>query len=368
MITFRVDLTIGKKFLVNGFPNSTLNTVLNNFIANQCPMISKINAAICNANTLDMNKTLLENNISHGSVVLLITEINNIKPQTILKNSNNKNISKKISIAPLNNIQSNQNLFNPNHNLSHSLTMANMKIPKIIPNLIQHPKISKKSILSKSPQKLINQKFEPDEEKCINFLLKKCNLPLKIFDFNFNCINNWNKGLKYGPKGYEKKYDAPEGWIGIGLKVKDLYDNGDNTWLGTGNKKGEWYAAYHPIKTLNSISGILNNGFRRGPYQDCKDDININPLTKKKMPKCGEGVYFIPEIKETKKYTKIFEFSGDKFSVAFMCRINPYKVRIADIGLNEESWIINGDKLEDSNGRKRDDEVRPYKIIFFIEK
>ena len=50
-----------------------------------------------------------------------------------------------------------------------------------------------------------------------------------------------------------------------------------------------------------------------------------------------------------------------------MCRINPYAVRIAKNGSNIESWIVNGDELNDPLGRKKDNEVRPYKIIFFIE-
>ena len=50
-----------------------------------------------------------------------------------------------------------------------------------------------------------------------------------------------------------------------------------------------------------------------------------------------------------------------------MCRINPYKVRIAKIRYNEESWIVNGDKLDDINGKIRDDEVRPYRILIKFE-
>ena len=35
-----------------------------------------------------------------------------------------------------------------------------------------------------------------------------------------------------------------------------------------------------------------------------------------------------------------------------MCRINPYEVRIADIGNNKEYWIVEADKLGDMNGKK----------------
>ena len=49
--------------------------------------------------------------------------------------------------------------------------------------------------------------------------------------------------------------------------------------------------------------------------------------------------------------------------VILMCRINPYKVRIDNIGNNCEYWIVKADKLGDSNGIKRTDEVRPCRIL-----
>ena len=54
---------------------------------------------------------------------------------------------------------------------------------------------------------------------------------------------------------------------------------------------------------------------------------------------------------------------GNSFQIILMCRINPYKVRIVELGDNLESWIVNGDKLHDPNGKKRDDEVRAYRIL-----
>ena len=39
-------------------------------------------------------------------------------------------------------------------------------------------------------------------------------------------------------------YNPPLGWIGIGLNVWDKYDDGDNTWIGMSNAKGEWCVAY----------------------------------------------------------------------------------------------------------------------------
>ena len=114
-------------------------------------------------------------------------------------------------------------------------------------------------------------------------------------------------------------------------------------------------------------AGILDNGFRRGPFQAYKDDNNLNPLTNNKHKKIGKGVYFLPDIDEAKDAAKSFNFSGKNYKAVFMCRINPEKVRIADYGTNKEIWVVNGDKLDDPNGNKKDKEVRPYRILVILE-
>lgn len=50
-----------------------------------------------------------------------------------------------------------------------------------------------------------------------------------------------------------------------------------------------------------------------------------------------------------------------------MCRINPYKVRIASLGINKEYWIVNGNKIDEKYGSSKPDEVRPYRILLFKE-
>ena len=44
-----------------------------------------------------------------------------------------------------------------------------------------------------------------------------------------------------------------------------------------------------------------------------------------------------------------------------MCRVNPYKVRFASG--SDDYWIVSGDKIGDSNSKKYDDEIRPYRIL-----
>ena len=169
-------------------------------------------------------------------------------------------------------------------------------------------------------------------------------------------------GQKRGPPGYLKDYIPPLGWIGIGLKVKNLYDNGNNTWLGMNNVKGEWYIGYHGTKGMNGVSGIVQYGFRRGPRQACAFNINSNPLSRNAYPFCEDGVYLTPDIFEAKKYAGLITFGGYNYKVVFMCRINPEKVRIDQFHI-PEYWIVNGDQIGNPFGRKITDEVRPYRIL-----
>ena len=50
---------------------------------------------------------------------------------------------------------------------------------------------------------------------------------------------NRNSGWAVGEKRGGKDYDSPQGWNGIGLKVKGKYDNGDDTWIGMNNSPQE---------------------------------------------------------------------------------------------------------------------------------
>lgn len=205
-------------------------------------------------------------------------------------------------------------------------------------------------------------------EKCFYFLIYICKIPINLFDYRGNSLGgDWLIGRKNGPPELLKEYSPPMGWYGIGLRVINLYDNNNDTWLGNSNKKGEWLIAYHGIKSIESINGILFNGFRKGIYQERSKYKNINYLTNTQYPLCGEGVYFIPNFLETCKYIHKFKYKDNFYKIILMCRINPYKVRICEIDNNLESWIVNGDELNDLNGKKYDDEVRVYRILMKIE-
>ena len=58
---------------------------------------------------------------------------------------------------------------------------------------------------------------------------------VKLTKNHLDSRGNRNDGWGVGEKRGGKDYDPPIGFNGIGLKVWDKYDNGDNTWLGMDN-------------------------------------------------------------------------------------------------------------------------------------
>ena len=326
MTTFVVILTTGQQYSVTENPNQPIISALNNLfkILNVNP---KIISAVYGGEKLLLHKSIAENGIKNGSKIILRVDD---FPCASATNNN------------YNNYNNNNNNYNNTYNIN---------APQVNKIPIQ--------ILFENMQNL---------NLAINFLVNFCKVPQNIIDSRGHCLGDWEIDRKNGPVGYLKNYSPPLGFIGIGLQVFNLYDNGDNTWIGNQNKPGEWYIAYHGIKSTMALCGILLNGFRRGAFQDYENKENINPLTKNQYNTCGKGVYFIPDFDETKKYIPTFTYLGYNYTVILMCRINPNKVRIADIGSGLESWIINGDELSDQNGKKYDDEVRICRILVEINK
>ena len=166
-------------------------------------------------------------------------------------------------------------------------------------------------------------------------LIKSCLLSPEIFDPKYNIIDiNWLRegGLRGG-----QKYNPPIGFLGYSLNILNKYDNGDNSWIGMSNSNKEWWVAYHGAgrgqsdnNVKNVIKNIINDGFKSGMGQAYQDDININQLSNKEYKKVGIGVYFSNEISVAESYAGIVKDLNDKqYKIAFMCRVNPYKTRIA---------------------------------------
>jgi hypothetical protein len=158
----------------------------------------------------------------------------------------------------------------------------------------------------------------------------------------------------YGPPGYQKKFVPPYGYTAIALNVKNLY--GDTDWLGNGNTNREWYIGYHGVKSSYAIKNISEQGFIKGPGQCFKSNSNINSLTNSLYPLCGEGSYFAQDINTASSYCSYISYNGKNYKVVFMCRINPYLVRITGNGYGQDIMIAGG-------GTNTKNEVRPYKIL-----
>ena len=202
-----------------------------------------------------------------------------------------------------------------------------------------------------------NIKYEP--------LIKGCMLDPSMFDPAGDRSEGWGQGEKRGPPNYLKDYIPPLGWDGYGLKVTGMYDNGDDTWLGYSNVEGEWYIAYHGTGGNDVIKKIIVGGFKAGGRQACEEYDNLNPLSIKDYKKCGKGVYCTPQINVADYYSskkKGINYKGKNYHLVFMCRVNPYKVRFASSG-SDAYWIVSGGKIGDSNSKKYDDEIRPYRIL-----
>ena len=170
---------------------------------------------------------------------------------------------------------------------------------------------------------------------------------------------NRNDGWGIGENRGGKKYDPPIGWNGIGLKVLDKYDNGNNTWIGMNNSPGEWCVAYHGLARgqssdkVKNITGLVIRGkgkenFKKGANQvhkDCPDVFH-------KGQKVGEGVYCTPTISTAEIYSGVSNINGQNYKTVIMVRVNPKLIRhCTDSG---NYWVVNGTT----------DEIRPYRILY----
>jgi hypothetical protein len=76
-------------------------------------------------------------------------------------------------------------------------------------------------------------------------IMDGCKLNPSMLDYRGN-----NKDGGWAGKGEKRggeEYIPPIGWTGYGLRVYNVYDNGDNTWIGMNNCKGEWCVPYHGV-------------------------------------------------------------------------------------------------------------------------
>ena len=205
---------------------------------------------------------------------------------------------------------------------------------------------------------VFKQKFMDDDEfeelknlKEIHsdVILGGCKLSKKLLDEKGNRVEGWGVNEKRGGR----PYNPPTGWIGIGLKVLDKYEN--NNWIGYDGNKDEWCVAYHGVgrflesDEVKDITGkIIKATFKKGLNQVHKDCENLNrPGTK-----VGEGVYCTPNVDTACAYSGVSKINGKQYQTVLMVRVKPGAIReCADSG---DYWVVNGTT----------DEIRPYRILY----
>ena len=179
-------------------------------------------------------------------------------------------------------------------------------------------------------------------------------LSKKQLDARGNRYDDWPLNQTRGGE----LYDAPTGWIGIGLKVFGTYL--DDRWLDMYDQEGEWVVAYHGVGsglTADEVagipSGIIGMKFlagKRQAHKDCPDAFHEGE-------KVGEGVYVTPYIKVAEAYAGVSIINGKRYKTVIMSRVNP-KARRHCIQCKESReykyWVVSGDT----------DEIRPYRILY----
>ena len=182
-------------------------------------------------------------------------------------------------------------------------------------------------------------------------IMEGCKLSKSQLDSRGNRVD-WPKSEERRGK---KPYNAPVGWIGIGLKVMDKYDNGNNKWIGMKNIDGEWCVAYHGVgrgkdsNTIKDITGkIVKSEFRAGPNQihgDCNDIYHPGK-------KVGNGVYCTPSINIADSYSGVSVINGEKYKTVLMVRVKPEAIR--GCSCNLDYWVVDGTT----------NEICPYRILY----
>ena len=209
--------------------------------------------------------------------------------------------------------------------------------------------------LSDFKQKFKNDKSFPELQKLkeihTSVIMEGCKLSKNQLDSEGNRTSGWAVGQNRG----NKPYNPPIGWIGIGLKVKNKYDKGNNEWIGMNNSKGEWCVAYHgvgygqnPQEVQNTTGLIVKTQFKPGGRQACENHEDIyHPGNK-----VGVGVYCTPSIDVAAGYSGITEINKVKYQTVLMVRVKPEAIR-ASKKINNY-WVVNGTT----------DEIRPYRILY----
>ena len=181
-----------------------------------------------------------------------------------------------------------------------------------------------------------------------NFILKEFNIGENDLDNRGNFLYPNTRRSKYRGK---EVYFPPYGWIGIGLKVLEKYEN-DN-WLEDISQDSEWAVAYRSIALKNPknmkmktyLKDLIENQSLKNANVILKKGLNDSRHWKI----IKSGIYMTPYIKIAEKYTQSISFDNKKYKVLLMA-----KVKISEIQQPKGSpfWLLN------------DEHIRIYRVLF----
>ncbi|CAG8609115.1 6857_t:CDS:1, partial [Paraglomus occultum] len=148
-------------------------------------------------------------------------------------------------------------------------------------------------------------------------------LPLDALDpkYDYDFTNIKDIGVTYMRE--KVRYRRPCGWQRFALKVSGKYDNGDDSWLGTGDNA--WPVSYHGTAKHNAKS-ISEEGYL---------------LSKGKRFAFGRGIYSTPDVRVAERYATEFKFAGRTYVIVIQNRVNPknlVKIEATRTGVGEY-WI-----------------------------
>ena len=190
----------------------------------------------------------------------------------------------------------------------------------------------KESELKLKYEKLCDIKEYKEFNSLVNDLIsKECNIDINHyldpsgnkFDFNTSC------NIKRGTE----EYNPPYGWIGIGLKVTEKYD--DDDWLFDKSETSEWAIAYHGIGYIynsdeikKAIKDILENGLKQGDK--------------------NEGIVLNPDINSAESNCGLIIFNGKKYKAVLMVKALISKIKKDK---SKKGWFVDKEN------------IRPYRIL-----
>ena len=159
-------------------------------------------------------------------------------------------------------------------------------------------------------------------------------------------------------RGGERYIPPLDGWMGIGLKVLDKYEN--NKWLSYNGGSGEYAIAYYGlnyylnnnetfIENLNDTIRDIRRTILERTFQTEED--NRTGILGLFRNKCGGGVCLFQDPKYAESSANIFNVNGVEYKILLMCRVNPAKIR--QPSRHDKFWILN----------PVPEEIRPYRIL-----